>query len=377
MKLSIERSFFLKALSHGQSVVERRTTLPILSHILLTAMPSGLVLTTTDMDLALIETIPAQVEEVGTICVSAHILHEIVRKMTDKNLIEMVLDQDSGQVIITSGRSRFNLSCLSAEDFPQLTHGELSHHFSLPSTTLKYLIDNSRFAMSNEETRYHLNGIHFHTVESTSGMVLRAVATDMHRLASIECPMPEGADGMPDIIVGRKTIVEIRKLLDESDQIVNISLSSARIEFAIAGASSQAVLSSRLIDGTFPEYKEALDVDNDKTLIVGTKAFAEAVDRVGTVVNDKVRAIKLTLSENSAVLSAVNTDFGSATEELDVDYPYPDAVELCFNVRYLLDISQQIEEEEMRLLVSDGESSVLVKPLNNDNVVYILMPMRA
>jgi len=377
MKLSLEKSPFLKALSHGQSVVEKRTTVAILNHVLLTAMPGKLLLTSTDMDMALIETISADVGTPGTACVPAHLLYEIVRKLNDAT-ITLDYNSETSQLVVSSGRSRFELPSLPTEDFPQLTHSELTHFFTLPAPVLKHLIDTTRFAMSAEEIRYNLNGIHFHTLAIEDGRnVLRAVATDMHRLACVGCDAPEGSLGMPEIIVGRKTITEIRKLLDEAEQPVQIGVSNSRIEFVLDGNNTSAVLSSRLLDGTFPDYQEAISIESDKSLVTQTKAFAEAVDRVGTVVSDKVRAIKLKISKNLAVLSAVSSDLGSATEELDVDFAYPDVFELCFNVKYLMDIAQQINEEEMELLLVDGDSTVLLKPVNNANAVFILMPMRA
>ncbi len=376
MKLSLEKSLFLKALSHGQSVVERKTTIPVLSHILLSASNHGLAITSTDMDMALIETIPAHIITTGATCVSAHLTYEIVKKLKDQTLIDLELNMEKGQLIITSGRSRFELPCLPEGDFPQLTHGELSHRFSLPAPVLKHLIETTRFAMSTEETRYHLNGIYFHTLEKEGIKVLRTAATDMHRLACAEAACPEGAFGMPEIIVSRKTIQEIIKLLDEADQPVHLGISPNRIEFSIDGSKMQAVLSARLIEGGFPDYMPALVINHEKTLIVPSESFADAVDRVGTVVNDKVRAIKVRLLENIASLFAVSNDFGSAKEELDVDYPYPEPLEICFNVRYLMDIAQQIHTEEMEVLLVNEESSVLIRPLGDPHVTFILMPMR-
>lgn len=376
MKLSLEKGLFLKALAHGQSVVEKRTTIPILSHVLLTASNNGLSITATDMDMALIETIPAQTTDSGSICVSAHLLHDIVRKLSDRSLIELEVNHDSGQLIVTSGRSRFELPCLPSEDFPQLTQGQLSHRFTLPAPVIKHLIDTTRFAMSTEETRYHLNGIYFHTLEHEGIKVLRAVATDMHRLACAECESPAEAFGMPEVIVSRKTIHEISKLLDDAEKPIQIGLSENRIEFVLDGNSMQAVLSARLIDGGFPDYSSALAINNDKILVVPTKAFAEAVDRVGTVVNEKVRAIKVNLANNTATLSAISNELGKAEEELDVDYPYDQPLEVCFNVRYLMDIASQVPTEEMELLLVDTESSVLIRPTSNPHVIFILMPMR-
>ncbi len=372
MKLTIERSVFLKALSHGQSVVERRATIPILSHVLLNATPMGLCLMTTDTDLALIETVPAIVMEPGTTTVSAQMLFDIVRKLPEESTVELTLLPETGQLNLKGGRSRFNLSCLPPEDFPQLTQGELPCHFSLPIPTFKKLLDRAKFAMSTEETRYYLNGIHLHTMERDGQKTLRSVATDAHRLAYIEVPMPQGAEDMPGIIIGRKTITEVRKLVDETTAEVMISLSPSRIEFAF----ENAVLSSRLIDATYPEYEKAIPVGNDKTVIVDARTFAAAVDRVATVSNDKVRAIKVNLSHNMLTLSAASHDLGNAMEEITVDFSHDTPIEMGFNARYLLDIAQQIDEDEAQVVLSDGNAPAIIRGMKDKEATYVLMPMR-
>ncbi len=372
MKLTIDRSVFLKALSHGQSVVEKRTTIPILSHVLLEAEKDTLSLTSTDMDLALIENIPATIEVPGKIAVSAHMLFDIVRKLPDNATIELSLNPDNGQVSLKAGKSNFKLASLSAEDFPQLTQGELPHKFNLPSTTFKRLIDRARFAMSVEDTRYYLNGIYFHSYTQKSTPVLRSVATDAHRLACIEAPLPEGAEDMPGIIIGRKTVIEIRKLLDETDADVTIKLSPTRIEFVLPNA----VLSSRLIDGAYPDYEQAIPKNNDKPLIVDAKAFASAVDRVATVATDKLRIVKMNVSNNSLVLSAASHELGSATEEVPVDFPHDHPIEIGFNAKYLLDIAQQIGDDEAQIMLADSSSPALIQSMNDQESLFVLMPMR-
>jgi DNA polymerase III subunit beta len=372
MKLTIDRSAFLKALSHGQSVVERRTTVPILSNVLLSATPMGLSLITTDTDLALIETVSAIVTEPGTTTVSAQMLFEIVRKLPEGSTIELAFLPETGQLNLKGGRSRFNLSCLPAEDFPQLAQGELPYNFSLPIATFKKLFDRTKFAMSTEETRYYLNGIHLHTMEHNGHKILRSVATDAHRLAYIEIPLPEGAENIPGIIIGRKTIMEARKLVDDTTAEVSIALSPTRIEFAF----ENAVLSSRLIDATYPEYEKAIPMGNDKIAIVDAKAFAAAVDRVATVSNDKVRAIKVNLNNNSLTLSAASHDLGNAVEEMPVDFPHEAPVEIGFNARYLLDIAQQIDEDEALVVLLNGDAPAIIKGINDQEATYVLMPMR-
>jgi len=371
MKLTIDRSAFLKALSHGQSVVERRTTIPILSNVLLSATPMGLSLITTDTDLALIETVPAIVTEPGTTTVSAQMLFDIVRKLSEGSTVELTYLPETGQLNLKGGRSRFNLSCLAPEDFPQLTQGELPFQFSLPIATFKKLLDRAKFAMSTEETRYYLNGIHFHTMERDGQKILRSVATDAHRLAYIEVPLPQGAENMPGIIIGRKTITEARKLVDDTTTEVSIALSPTRIEFAF----ENAVLSSRLIDATYPEYEKAIPNGNDKIAIIDAKTFAAAVDRVATVSNDKIRTIKMNLGDNILTLSAASHDLGNATEEMAVDFPHA-PVEIGFNARYLLDIAQQIDEDEAQVILGNGDAPAIIKGMINQEATYVLMPMR-
>lgn len=372
MKFTIDRSVFLKALSHGQSVVERRTTVPILSNVLLRATPMGLSMMTTDTDIALIETVPATVAQPGATTVSAQMLFEIVRKLSEGTTIELAFLPETGQLNLKSGRSRFNLSCLPAEDFPQLTQGELPYHFTLPIAIFKKLLDRAKFAMSTEETRYYLNGIHLHTIDREGQKTLRSVATDAHRLAYIEVPLPQGAEDMPGIIIGRKTVTEVRKLVDDAASEVTISLSPTRIEFAF----ENAVLSSRLIDATYPEYEKAVPLGNDKMAIIDAKAFAAAVDRVATVSNDKVRAIKVNLHNNMLVLSAASHDLGDAVEEITVDFPHDTPIEIGFNARYLLDIAQQIDEDEAQVLLANGDAPAIIKGMLDQEATYVLMPMR-
>ena len=370
------KDVLLQALSHGQSVVERRTTVPILSHVLLSGSSLGLSLTTTDIDMALIETIPADIEMPGTICVPVHLLYEIVKKMEAKHAIHM--EYKDQRLHIASGRSKFTLSCLNPDEFPQLTHGALTHRFVLSHETFKKLIELTRFSMCTDDTKYYLNGIYFHAVEDH----LRLVATDMHRLSSAEYTMPEGSKDMPSIIVGRKTIQEIQKLIDDNDQDIAVGLSDTRIECSFKSPTTSAVLTSRLIDGMFPDYETAITQEHDKRLVVSTKEFAHALDRVATVVNERIRAIKLRLERNKLILSAVSQEFGFATEELDVDYPYDESVEICFNVKYLIDVAGQIETETMEVLLTDSDSAILIHPLYEEQQErpyrchFVVMPLR-
>jgi DNA polymerase-3 subunit beta len=371
MKLTIERAALLRALGHVQSVVERRNTIPILSNVLLRAEGSKLALSATDMDLEMVSALAAQGAKAGATTVPAHTLYDIIRKLREGAQIELETTGEKGLMTLRSGRSTFTLSCLPPEDYPLMAGGELAHNFLLSAADLKRLIDRTRFAISTEETRYYLNGIYLHAAKSDKVNMLRAVATDGHRLARMEIPLPEGASGMPGVIVPRKTVTELRKLLDEMDQDVSVALSDTKIRFTFA----DTVLTSKLIDGTFPDYDRVIPVSNDRILEVDCKLFAEAVDRVSTISTEKSRAVKLAIERGSLTLSATSPENGTAIEELEVRYNAP-PLEIGFNSRYLLDITEQIEGEGARFAMADAASPTVVRDSADDSALYVLMPMR-
>lgn len=371
MQFTIERSVLLRSLTHVQGVVERRTTIPILSNVLLQANGGKLGLTATDMDLAIIEGTDAEVAQDGATTVAAHTLYDIVRKLPEGSQVEVGSGGTQGQLDIKSGRSKLSLTTLPSEDFPVMSDGDLPHSFTVSAETLRRLIDRTRFAMSTEETRYYLNGLYFHAAETDGAQVLRVVATDGHRLARIEVALPEGAAGMPGVIVPRKAVGEIRKLIDEVDDDVEIALSDTKIKFSFA----DAVLTSKLIDGTFPDYNRVIPFGNDKTLEVKRNEFVKAVDLVSTISTEKSRAIKLSLEQGSLVLTATSPEAGSAREELDVGYA-DGPLEIGFNSRYLLDITQQIDGDDAKFQLSDGASPTLVQDMGDASALYVLMPMR-
>ncbi|MEI8295975.1 MAG: DNA polymerase III subunit beta [Alphaproteobacteria bacterium] len=372
MQLIIDRSHILKAISHGQSVVERKNTIAILGNVLLQSNQGSLTLTTTNMDLSLVEHIPANVLNPGQTTVSATLLYDIVRKLPESAAIELTYLPETSQLVLKAGRSRFQMPCLPAEDFPQLNQETLPHQFTLPANRMKEIIDRARFAMATEEARFYLNGIHFHTMVDEGELTLRSVATDSHRLACLETSLANDIGDIPAIIIGRKTIMELRKLLDETSDAVTISLSANRVQFHF----TNATLSSRLIDGAFPDYETAIPRQNDKHLLVNTKDFFAAVDRVATVAQDDLNAIKLNLNENMLTLSAMGQQAGSAVEELTVIYPYQDPLEIGFNAKYLLDMAGHINGEETELSLTDGDTAVILKGINDSSALYVLMPIR-
>ncbi|WP_183999539.1 DNA polymerase III subunit beta [Sphingomonas kyeonggiensis] len=369
MKATIERATLLRGLSHVQSVVERRNTIPILSNVLIEAQPGGaLRLMATDLDLQIDETIAAAVDQPGAITVPAHTLFDIVRKLPEGAQVE--LSASEGRITVNAGRARFTLSTLPRDDFPMIAEGELPTVFELPAETLKQIIDKTRFAISTEETRYYLNGIYLHVVDEATP-VLRAAATDGHRLARVTVARPDGADAMPGVIIPRKCVGELRKLLDEVDGSIGVSLSNSKIRFDLG----QAILTSKLIDGTFPDYTRVIPTANDKLLKLDPKSFMEGVDRVSTIATEKTRAVKMALERDKIILSVTSPENGAAAEEVPGDYA-AQGFEIGFNSRYLMDILNQIEGDSVEVHLADAAAPTLIRENDKSPALYVLMPMR-
>lgn len=371
MRTIIEKNALLKALNHVQSVVERRNTIPILSNVLLQAQGGTLALTATDLEIEMREKIEAEVAQEGAVTASAHTLYDIVRKLPDGTQVELALDAEHGRLNLTSGPAHFALQTLPQEDFPAMSQDEMPVAFALPAEALRALIDKTRFAISSEETRYYLNGIYLHTVEAEGRPMLRAVATDGHRLAQAQIDQPVGAAGMPAIIVPRKTVNETQKLLEEASSEVSVQISETRINFAF----KSIVLTSKLIDGKFPDYSRVIPENNDKMLSADVRSFSQSVDRVSAISSEKSRAVKLMLEPNRLTFSVSNPDSGSATDELPVSYE-GQPLEIGFNARYLLDIMGQIDGETAAFELADAGSPTIVRDQSDPDVLYVLMPMR-
>ncbi|EJW12034.1 DNA polymerase III beta subunit [Rhodovulum sp. PH10] len=371
MKVTVERSELLRSLSHVHRVVERRNTIPILANVLVRADGAELSFKATDLDLEVVETIAAEVAGAGVTTVPAHMFYEIVRKLPEGAQIGLDATGERAVMTIRAGRSKFTLQTLPESDFPDLAAGEMTHAFSLSAADLKRLIDKAQFAISTEETRYYLNGIFLHRVGEGPDAVLRAVATDGHRLAQVQFPAPAGTEGMPGVIVPRKTVGEVLRLIEDPAGEVKIELSATKIRFGIGAV----VLTSKLIDGTFPDYGRVIPTGNDKLLEVEKHDFEQAVDRVSTVASERGRAVKLSLSGSKLTLSVTNPDSGSATEEIEVAYD-AEPIDIGFNSRYLLDIAAQIEGDTAILRLADPGSPTLIEDKDAKGALYVLMPMR-
>ncbi|WP_368345221.1 DNA polymerase III subunit beta [Pelagovum sp. HNIBRBA483] len=371
MKFSIERGALLKAVAQAQSVVERRNTIPILANVLIEAEGDAVQFRATDLDIEVVDRAPAKVERAGATTVAAVTLNEIVRKLPDGALVTLTEDGVSGRLSIEAGRSNFSLATLPKEDFPVMASSDYATNFSAPAPVLRRLFDKSKFAISTEETRYYLNGVYMHVAEADGGRVLRCVATDGHRLARIDADLPENAEGMAGVIVPRKTVGELRKLLDDDEMQIAVSVSETKVRFA----TPDITLTSKVIDGTFPDYTRVIPTGNTRKLEVDAADFAKAVDRVATVSSERSRAVKLSLDEDRLVLSVNAPDSGAAEEELAVAYG-DERLEIGFNAKYLLEIASQVDRENAIFLFNSSGDPTLMREGNDTSAVYVVMPMR-
>ncbi len=364
---TVTRTSLAKALGHVQRIIEKRNTIPILAHVLIEAGPDGLTFRGTDLDIEATETIPATVAQPGAITVPAHLLYDIARKLPDSADVAMTVED--GTLIVRAGRSRFRLQTLPASDFPSLDTGDLPTSFTMKAAAFKHLLDSCKFAISTEETRYYLNGIYLHTQFSSNALNIRAVATDGHRLARIENMAPEGISAMPGIILPRKAVSEVLKLLDDAET-VSVALSDKKIRFEIG----KVVLTSKLIDGTFPDYQRVIPQGNDKRLVVNKNILSASVDRVSTLSSARGPAINLSIAYGKITLSVNDPDSGSASEEIDAEYDSA-PIDIGFNSRYLMDVLANVEGDMVTMKMSDPGSPMLVNG-EKDDALYVLMPLR-
>ena len=369
MRLAIEKSAFVKVLSHLYRIVEKKSTIAVLSNVKMEA-DKALHLTSTSVDLEIVESVEADIQEKGATTLPAHVLYDIVKKMPEGK-IDLKTSPDGSKVIMRAGAAEFTLPTLPTDDFPVMTGGSMPFKFDVPVDDLKKLIDRTKFAMSVEETRYFLNGIYLHVVEKKGKELLRAVATDGHRLAQFDVSAPADAKGVPGVIVPRKVINELRGLLDDTSADIKCEISETKARFSFGGVQ----VTSKLIDGKFPDYEKVIPTANDKSMEVDGRLFAEAVDRVSSVSFEKSKSIKLNLGRNKLTLLASTPDSGSAVEDIEVAYD-AEPLEIGFNSRYLLDIAEQIEGKFMRFTFADSSNPAIITEIDGAQAVFVLMPMR-
>ena len=374
MEFKINSSDLLKALSHIHGIVEVRHTLPILSNIILKAKDNELTLSSTNLDIYCADKIKAEVSIAGEISVSAITFFEIVKRLPSGSEVVMTMEEAENEIKLKCGRSKFNLSTLKTDDFPIISDNDLSTNFVLSADELIRIIDKTKFAVSNEETRYYLNGIFLHKADRNSIQFLRAVATDGHRLAQYDIPLPQGAEEITGIIIPKKTIFELRKVLDDANGDVSISLNENKIKFTF----NDLKIISKVIDGTFPDYTKVIPQNNNKNFKTNNNELKNAIDRVSAVAaneESKSKAIKLSLEDNKLNLSVESQSKGSANEIIDISYD-GDKVDIGFNSKYIIDICNEVDGEEVDISLLDSVSPAIILDKTDENLFFVLMPMR-
>ncbi len=374
MEFKINSTDLLKALSHIHGIVEVRHTLPILSNIILEAKDDKLILSSTNLDIYCSDKIKAEVLKSGEVSVSAVTFFEIIKRLPSGSEVLMIMEEGENEIRLTCGRSKFNLSTLKTDDFPIISDSDLSTNFVLSADELIRIIDKTKFAVSNEETRYYLNGIFLHKAERNSIQFLRAVATDGHRLAQYDIPLPQGAEDITGIIIPKKTIYELRKVLDDANGDVSVSLNENKIKFSF----NDLKVVSKVIDGTFPDYTKVIPQQNDKNFKTNNSDLKNAIDRVSAVAaneESKSKAIKFCIENNSLSLSVESQSKGSANEMIDVNYS-GDKVDIGFNSKYIIDICNEVDGDEISISLSDSISPAIILDKTDENLFFVLMPMR-
>ena len=374
MEFKINSTDLLKALSHIHGIVEVRHTLPILSNIILEAKDDKLILSSTNLDIYCSDKIKAEVLKSGEVSVPAVTFFEIIKRLPSGSEVLMIMEEDENEITLTCGRSKFNLSTLKTDDFPIISDSDLSTNFVLSADELIRIIDKTKFAVSNEETRYYLNGIFLHKAERNSIQFLRAVATDGHRLAQYDIPLPQGAEDITGIIIPKKTIYELRKVLDDANGDVSVSLNENKIKFTF----NDLKVVSKVIDGTFPDYTKVIPQKNDKNFKTNNSDLKNAIDRVSAVAaneDTKSKAIKFCIENNSLSLSVESQSKGSANEMIDVNYS-GDKVDIGFNSKYIIDICNEVDGDEISISLSDSISPAIILDKTDENLFFVLMPMR-
>tara|TARA_B100000963_G_scaffold292597_1_gene262874 strand:- start:1367 stop:2479 length:1113 start_codon:yes stop_codon:yes gene_type:complete len=369
MKFSLNQQDLQQALNFCQGVIEKRSTLPILSNILLDAHNSKLTITATDLDLIFIHKIDnVEVVEEGNTTTTSSIMYDIVRKFSSGKKINLTLN-DASKLHLESEKSIFNLNCISASEFPLTDEDFDQNRFIIKSKQLLKILNKCKFSVSNDETRHYLSGIYFHQTEYEDKNYLTAVATDSHRMSISKVRLNDKVDFEP-IILPKKTIFQLCTLLDNYDGDVKISNIKSKIKFEL----NNSILISKLIDGKFPNYIQVIPKNNQKKLEINLKLFMDSVDRVASVSLDKKDGVKFNLSKDILNLSVNNTNSGDGKETLNVKFEHD--LEISFNSRYLIDVASQIDGEKIELFFNDSGSPVLIKDPGDFDSIFVVMPMK-
>lgn len=369
MNIRITKKDLLKGLQLVQGVVERRSTMPILSNVLLEAKEKALIVTGTDLEVGVNGELPATTLREGRVAVHARGLYDVVKELPDE---PVTLGVDTNNwVEISCGRSRFRLAGLAPEEFPALPKKSDGTSLKLDCSTLSHMIEKTSFAMSTDETRYNLNGILFQCSGEGGKSLLRMVATDGHRLSCIEKPLENGSQATKAVIVPRKGVQELKRLLDGGDGTFELWIDA---KHAIA-TREHTSLTIRLIDGQFPPYQQVIPKQCKRTLSVPREAMAQAVKRVSAMTTERSRGMKFSISPKNLEISSTNPDFGEAREELEATYQ-GDPFVVGFNARYMLDALLALEDDKVVFQLGDDTAPCLLKSEADRGFTHVLMPMR-
>ena len=376
LKFTVEKEALLGALGQANAVISRNGSIPILLNVLIEAGGDGITIRATDLDIEASYDVRAELEADGSVTVPCSVLHDIVRKMP--NGVPIRIDMDAGERLrVRCGRAEFDIPTLPAEDFPMMGRSSFEVEFEMPSETFRSLFDRTRFAVANEETRYFLNGVYLHVEEGRANdddaprPVLRAVATDGHRLALSQTDLPEMEGRMPGVIVPRKTVLEMNKMLNSKASTVRVSVSATKIRLAMIGTS----VTSKVVDGVFPPYQRIIPMANPKKLVIPGDDLGAVIDRISTISSGKGGAIKMEISEDSILFSVRTPENGLASESAGAAYS-DEPMEIGFNAKYLSEIAGQIGEKNMDIHMDGSQNAILVRKDGERDSLYVLMPMR-
>ena len=370
MEFTINRDVLLKSLGYASGIVEKKTTLPILSNILIEAKNSKIRITATDLDIIYFEDIVLDELKVeGSTTTSASILHDILRKLESNSKVEFILTSNN-KLKLTSGNSRFNLFCIPAENFPLSNEDVKEKTFEVPSKKLLKLLNKTKISISNDETRHYLNGIYLHKLSVKDKTFLSAVATDSHRLSSSSLEIDPNTN-FESIILPKKTIFQLISLLEQGINVIKISNNKSKIKFEL----DSIVLISKVIDGRFPDYNKVIPSGNEKVLQIKLSEFKNSMERVTTVSSDKKEGLKMNISKDSLQLSVNSPNSGEGVENIKAQFN-SDPMNISFNSRYLIDIASQIENDAIILNLKDAGSPALINDLSDKNSFHVVMPMK-
>ncbi len=366
MRAKVAKKDILPAIMHTVSIADRKSIVPILSHVLMEFNESGLRIKATDLDHSIIETVPADVETFGSVAVPANTLSDIIRKSSDGTLLEFSLSDKGSKLIVISGKSKFELSTLEHKDFPEIATLKNTCNINIKPSELNKLIGRTKFSMSPEENRHNLNGIYFHKEDEK----LKVASTDGHRLSttSIDINIKENIQG---VIISKKTVFEIKKLLDSYQDDVSLVFTANQVQFTFGNV----IFISKLVDGTFPDYKRVIPEESADFFRIKRSEFAEIIDRIAVISDDKIRSIKLELNKNTLFFYVANSKIGNAKDEAEVSYSGQNWSS-GFNANYLLDVAQTLQGENLKIFIKESLSPILIVDESEPESMFVVMPMR-